>query len=165
MDGAILSKPLIQFSVDGWSCVPSLLFDLRPNNDGGKDDNGDLLQKVPCMHCCSRSVLLTLKQTTTNPCLCWRLLDSHGQVWVSLLWGHRSFLLSPGAHKVLFVLSKSLFPQSCVSSGSPMVGLMATSSKRAFVIPRSAASRAPGPVAGTAGPYLCRRHSNTQKQV
>ena len=81
---ATLSKSLIQFSIDGLGCVPSLLFDLRPNNDGGKDDNGDLLQKVPCMHCCSRSVPLTLKQTTTNPCLCWRLLDSHGQVWVSL---------------------------------------------------------------------------------
>ena len=26
MDGARLSKSLIQFSVDGWSCVPSLLF-------------------------------------------------------------------------------------------------------------------------------------------
>ena len=26
MDGAMLSKPLIQFSVNGWSCVPSLLF-------------------------------------------------------------------------------------------------------------------------------------------
>ena len=31
-----------------------------------------------------------------------------------------SMLLSPGAHKVLFVPSKSLFPQSCVSSGSSM---------------------------------------------
>ena len=30
MDGAMLSKFLIQFSVDGWSCIPSLLFDLRP---------------------------------------------------------------------------------------------------------------------------------------
>ena len=26
MGGAVLSKSLIQFSVDGWSCVPSLLF-------------------------------------------------------------------------------------------------------------------------------------------
>ena len=26
MDGAMLSKSLNQFSVDGWSCVPSLLF-------------------------------------------------------------------------------------------------------------------------------------------
>ena len=43
------------------------------------------------------------------------ILDTHGQVWVCLLWGHCSFLLSPGVHKVLFVPSKSLFPQSCVS--------------------------------------------------
>ena len=34
--------------------------------------------------------------------------------------------LGPGVHKVLFVPSKSLFPQSCVSSGSSMLGLMAT---------------------------------------
>ena len=31
MGGAMLSKSLIQFSIDGWGCVPSLLFDLRPN--------------------------------------------------------------------------------------------------------------------------------------
>ena len=30
MDGAKLSKSLIQFSVDGQGCVPSLLFGLRP---------------------------------------------------------------------------------------------------------------------------------------
>ena len=41
---------------------------------------------------------------------------SPGQVWVSLLWGHCSFLLGPGAHKVLFVPFESLFPQSYVSS-------------------------------------------------
>ena len=27
----MLSKSLIEFSVDGWGCVPSLLFDLGPN--------------------------------------------------------------------------------------------------------------------------------------
>ena len=43
-----------------------------------------------------------------------RLLDTHGHIWVSLLWGHCPFLLGPGVHKVLFVRSKSLFPQSCV---------------------------------------------------
>ena len=42
---ALLSKPLIHFSVDGWGCVPSLLFDLRPNYGGGNEDNGDLLQR------------------------------------------------------------------------------------------------------------------------
>ena len=51
MDEAMLSTSLIQFSVDGWGCIPSLLFDLRPNYCGGSEDNGDLLQKVPCMHC------------------------------------------------------------------------------------------------------------------
>ena len=51
MGRARLSKFLIQFSVDGWGCVPFLLFDLGPNYEGGNEDNGDLLQKVPCMHC------------------------------------------------------------------------------------------------------------------
>ena len=47
-----------------------------------------------------------------NPaaCLCHRLLDTHGHVWVSLLWSHCSFILCPSAYKVLFVPSKSLFP-------------------------------------------------------
>ena len=31
---AMLSKSLIQFSVDGQGCVPSLLFGLRPNYVG-----------------------------------------------------------------------------------------------------------------------------------
>ena len=35
MGRAMLSKSLIQFSVGGWGCVPSLLFDLRPNYGGG----------------------------------------------------------------------------------------------------------------------------------
>ena len=51
MGGAMLSKSLIQLSVDGEGCVPSLLFDLRPNYGGGNEDNGDLLQKVLCTHC------------------------------------------------------------------------------------------------------------------
>ena len=64
-----------------------------------------------------------------------------------LLWGHCSFLLGPGAHKVLFIPSKSLFPQSCVSSGSSMVKLMETFSMRAYAIPRSTAIRAPASAA------------------
>ena len=51
MGRAILSESLIQFSVDGQGCVPSLLFDLRPNYGGGNEDTGDLLQKVLWMHC------------------------------------------------------------------------------------------------------------------
>ena len=82
----------------------------------------------------------------TDPCLCWRLLDTHRQVWVSLLWGHCSFLLGPGAQGSVCALQESI-SQSCVNSGSSMVGLMATSSKRAYAKPKSAAPRAPAPAA------------------
>ena len=60
-----------------------------------------------------------------------------------------SLLLSPGSWwlKVLFVPSKSLFPQSCVSSGGSLVGLMVTSYKGAYAIPRSTAVRASDPAA------------------
>ena len=65
------------------------------------------------MHTLLHFVALTLQQVITEPHLCQRLLDTHRQVWISLLWGHCPSLLGPGIHKVLFVLSKSLFPQSC----------------------------------------------------
>ena len=35
MGGAVLSKSLIKFSVDGRGCVPSLLFGLKPNYETG----------------------------------------------------------------------------------------------------------------------------------
>ena len=112
------------------------------------------------MHTLPHSVPPTLQQATTDPHLCRRLLVTHRQVWVSLLWGHSSFLLGPCVHKVLFVPSKSLFPQSYASSGGSIIGLMATSSKRTDAIPRSAAPRAPAPAAGQCRP-VCRGHSDT----
>ena len=66
MGRAMLSKSWIQVSVDGWGCVPFLLFDLRPNYGGGNEDNCDLLQKVLCTHCC-----------TLCPWLCSRSLPIH----------------------------------------------------------------------------------------
>ena len=146
MGTSMLSKSLIQFSVDGLGYVPSLLFDLRPIYGGSNEDNGNLLQKVLCTHCCAQC-----PQPCTRPPLTHASArDSYiqGQVWLSLLWDHCSFLLDPGVHKILFAPSKSLFPQSCVCSGGSMVGLMATSSKRAYAIPWSAAPRAPAPAAG-----------------
>ena len=92
------------------------------------------------------SVSPTLQQATTDPRLCWRLLDTPRQVWVSLLWGHCSFLLGPGAQGSVCAFQKSV-SQSYVSPGSSLVGLMVTSSKRAYVLPRSAAPSAPAPVA------------------
>ena len=54
MGRAMLSKSLIQFSVDEQGFVSSLLLDLRPNHGGDNEDNGNLLQKVPCRYCCSQ---------------------------------------------------------------------------------------------------------------
>ena len=55
-----------------------------------------------------QSVSLTPQQATVDPCLCWRLPNTHKKVW--LLWGHFSFLLGPGMHKVLCVPFKSVSP-------------------------------------------------------
>ena len=79
----------------------------------------------------------------------------------------RSLLLSPGSWcaQGLFVPSKSLLPQSCISS---VVGLMATSSKRAYVIPRSTAPRAPTPAAVHCWPVLLQetlKHSSVSFSV
>ena len=131
--GAIFSKSLINFS-SGQGYVPSLLFDLGPNYGGGNEDNGDLLQKVPCTHCCTQCPWPCSRPPPTHASP-----ETPGHAWASLgdsLLG--SLLTSHGSQwaKCLFVPSKRLFPQSCVSSGGSMVGLMATSSKRAYAIPR-----------------------------
>ena len=42
--------------------------------------------------------------------------STHRQVWLYLLQSDCFFLPDPGVHKVLFVPSKSLYPQSCGSS-------------------------------------------------
>ena len=143
--GGMLSKSLIQFSVDGRGFVPSLLFTW--------DQTMVEVMKIMATsfirsHACTATLSAPNPaaghhQPTNLP----EILDTYGQVWVSLLWGHCSFLLGPGTHKVLFVPSKSLFPQSCVSSGNSMVELMETYSKRAYALLRSAAPRAPAPAA------------------
>ena len=61
MGGAILSKSLIQFSVDGWGYIPSLLFGLRP--DYGKG-NEDLLQKDLCQN--TRTIVLSAPDPTAD---------------------------------------------------------------------------------------------------
>ena len=87
----MLSKSLIQFSIDGLGCVPSLLFDLSPNYGGGKEDNRRLFKRCGAL---LHSVPATLQQATASPRLCWRLLDTHGEVGQSLVG---SLPLSPGS--------------------------------------------------------------------
>ena len=142
MGRAMLSKSLIQFSVDGWKCAPSLLFTW-----------GQTLVEVMKimvtsfknpMHVLLHSVSPTLQQATTSPHLHWRLLDTHRQVWISLLL---SLLLSPPSWCTRFCLCPPRVYFPVLSSGSSMMGLTATSSKRAYAIPKSAAPRASVPVA------------------
>ena len=143
------------------------------NYGGGNEDNGDLLQKIPCMYCYThcpqpwirsplthastavfkRSHACTATLTAPNPESGhhWPTppLQSLGHswaIWVSLLWGHCSFLLGPCAQSSVCTLQESIF-QFCVSPVISVVGLMVTSSKRAYAIPMSAAPRAPVPAA------------------
>ena len=93
MDGAMTSKSLIQFSIDEWSYVPSLIFIwgqtivevMKIMVTSFKRSHARTATLVPP----------TLQQATTNPHLYCRLLDTHREVWVSLLWG--SLLLYPGS--------------------------------------------------------------------
>ena len=59
------------------------------------------------------SALPTLQQATADPRLYRRLLDTHRQIRGSLLWGHCSFLLGPGAHKVLLCPPRVYFSVLC----------------------------------------------------
>ena len=91
------------------------------------------------------------------------LLETPGHTQASLsqsLVG--SLLLTPGSWRTKFccALWESI-SQSCVSSGSSMVRLMATSSKRFYAIPKSAASRALSLWQSTDDPYL---HRDAQTQ-
>ena len=139
MGGAMLSKSLIQFFVDGWSCVPSLIFSW-----------GQTMVEVMkiMMTSFKRSHAGTATLSAPNPAAGhhWPtpLLETPGHTQASLgqsLVG--SLLLSPGSWRTRFccALWESI-SQSGVSSGSSMVRLMATSSKWFYAILKSAASRA-----------------------
>ena len=229
MGRAMLSKSLIPVSFDGWCCVPSLLFDLRPNYGGGDEDNGTSFKRfvagtaelsalnLAAGHCrptplletpghigksgsvsCGVTapfswVLVHTRFCLSPPSVCFPVLCKFWQLYVGVngdllqeglchtqvcctqstwpcsrpLLTHASagdfWTLTSKSGPVscgvtalfswvlvctrFFVPSKSLFPQSCMSSGSSMVGLMATFSKRAYAIPKSAAPRAPDPMA------------------
>ena len=139
-----LSKPLIQFSVDGCGCAPSLLFDLRPNYCGGNEENGDLFQKVSaCTAALSSPHIaaghyqpMPLPGTLGHSLACLgQSLGGGGTATFSWVLVHTRFYLCP---------PKVCFPNPVWV----LVGLMETSSKRASATARSAAPRAPASAAG-----------------
>ena len=140
----MFSKSLIQFSIVGGSCVPSLIFTW-----------GQTMVEVMKIMVTSfkRSRACTAILRDPNPAAGHHrpmpLLETPGHSQTNLgqsLVG--SLLLSSGSWCTRFccALQESI-SHSYVSSGSCMVGLMATSSKRAYSIPKSAAPRAPVPLA------------------
>ena len=106
----MLSKSLIQFSTDGWSCVPSLLFtwsqimvevmkimatSFKRSYACTATLSAPTLQQPPLTHASAGDV------------------DTPRQVWFSLFLGHCSFLLGPGAHKFLLCPIRVYFPVLC----------------------------------------------------
>ena len=141
----MLNKSLIQFSVNGWSWAPFLLFTWSQT----------MVEVMKIMVTSfKRSHACTATLSDPNPPAGHHrptpLLETPGHSRANLgqsLVG--SLLLSPGSWHTqgsVYALQESI-SQSFVSSGSSTVGLMVTSSKRAYAIPRSAVPRAPAPTA------------------
>ena len=74
MAGALLSKFSPIFAPRR-GCVPSLLFHLRPDCDGGNEDDGTSFKRS----CAGTLSAPNHAWATTDPCLHWRHLYTHGQ--------------------------------------------------------------------------------------
>ena len=142
----MFSKPLIQFCVDGCGCVPSLLFTQGQTMVEIMKIMGTSFKRS---HACT--AILSAPSPVAGHRRPMPQPETSGHLWASLGYSLvGSLLLSPGSWcKQCSVYAHQEFvSQSCISSDSSMVGLMETSSKRAYAIPRSAACRVPVPGAG-----------------
>ena len=110
----MLSKSLIQFSVDRQSCVPFLLFNLRPNCDGVMN-----IMAISFKRSCAGTAALSAPYPAAGHHHPKPLPETHGHSQASLPQspvGSLLLFLGPGTHKVLLVPSKGRFPQSQVRS-------------------------------------------------
>ena len=89
----MLSKSLIQFSVDGRGSVPSLLFDLKPNYGGGNENNSTSFRRS---HACTAA--LSAPNPAAGHHSLMPPLETPGQSQASQGQSLvRSLLLSPGS--------------------------------------------------------------------
>ena len=145
MGRVMLSKSLIQFSVDWQGYVPSLLFDLRPNYGGGDEDNGKLLQKVPYTHCCAQwpqpcsRPPLTHASTRDSWTLMGKSESASCRVTAPFFWVlvHTKFCLC---------LPRVCFPVLC-KFWWLYGGVNGNLLQEAYAVPRSTAPRDPAPAA------------------
>ena len=137
----MLSKSLIQFSFDGWGCFPSLLFTWSQTMVEVMKIMG-----ISFKRSYAGTATLSAPSRAAGHCQPTPPQEIPGHSRASLgqaLVG--SLLLSPGSWCTRFCCALQVsISQSYVRSGSSMVGLMAISSKRTYVIPTP---RAPVPVA------------------
>ena len=96
MGGAMLNKSLIQFSVD-FLLLPCYLTWGQTVVEVMNIVVTSFKRYHVCTAACSAPNPAAGHHRPT-PLL--EAPDTHGQVWVSLLWGHCSFLLDPGVHKI-----------------------------------------------------------------
>ena len=89
---AKLSKSLIQFSTDGWGCIPALWLAWGQTMVGIMQH---LLPKDLCQQSVPlRTVVVGSPDSTAGHCWStppWKLLGTHRSVWLSLLWSHAPF--------------------------------------------------------------------------
>ena len=140
----MFSKYSIKFSVDQWGCVPSLLFTWVPT----MMEIMKIMvtsQKAPCMYCYTQCLQPWSRPPLTHasPVDSWTHPGKSGSVSCGVTAPFSWVLV----HTRSVYAPQESISQSWVSSGSSMVGLMVTPSKRAYAIPKSAATRAPAPMA------------------
>ena len=126
MGRAMLSKSLIQFSVDGWVWVPYLLF---TSGQTMVEVMKIMVTSFRRSHACTAT--LSARSPAAGHCQPLPPLETPGHSQASL---GQVCLCHP-----------RVCPQFCVSSGGSIVEIMAISSKRVYATPRSAAPRAPAP--------------------
>ena len=158
MGGGTLSKSLIQFSVEGWGCVPSLIFTW-----------GQTMVEIMKIMVSSfkRSYAGTAILSAPSPAAGHRWPtpppETPGHSQASLgqsLVG--SLLLSPGSWRTRFCLCppRVCFPVLC-KFWQLYGGLMEISSKRLMPYPDLRHPEPLAPQQSTADPYLLRRHPKT----
>ena len=141
----MFSKSWIQFSVDGWGCVSSLLFTWGQTMGEAMKI---MVTSFKRSHACTATLSALSPAAGHHRPMPPPETPGHSQASLGQsLVGPP--ILSPGSWytRGSVCAHQESISQFYVSSGSSLVGLMTTSSKRAYAIPKSAAPRASVPVA------------------
>ena len=131
---------------------------LGPNYGGGNGNNGDLLQRIPCMYCYTQCPQPSSRPPPTHasPGDSWTITGKSGSVSCGVTAPFSWVLV----HKGLLCPPRFYFPVLC-KFWQLHGGLMATCAEGLCHL-MSAAPRAPSLRQSTADPYLHRRPSNTE---